>query len=69
VLTTIVDKLRGLKAADDTRAAQEAADAEWEIPQMPEVWDANFDEHDLMEHSWAGTIPAWLEIPGYNSRM
>ena len=38
-------------------------------PQMPEVSDTNFDEYELMERSWAGTIPAGLEIPGRNSRM
>jgi len=69
VLTTIVDALRGIKAAADARAAREALDAEWEVPQMPEVSDTNFDEYELMERSWAGTIPAGLEIPGRNSRM
>jgi hypothetical protein len=69
VLTTIVEALRGIKAMADMRAAQEAADAKWEVPQMPEVSDTNFDEYELMERSWAGTIPAGLEIPGRNSRM
>jgi len=69
VLTTIVDALRGIKAAAAARAARELADAEWEVPQIPEVSDTNFDEYELMERSWAGTIPAGLEIPGRNSRM
>jgi hypothetical protein len=64
VLATIVDALRGIKAAADARAAREALDAEWEVPQMPEVSDTNFDEYELMERSWAGTIPAGLEIRG-----
>ena len=51
------------------RAAQEALEAEWEVPQIPEVSDTNFDEYELMERSWAGTVPAGLEIPGRNSRM
>ena len=69
VLATIVEALRRIKATADLRAVQEAADAEWEVPQMPEVSDTNFDEYELMERSWAGTIPAGLEIPGRNSRM
>jgi len=69
VLTTIVAALRGIKAGADARAARELAEAEWEVPKMPEVSDTNFDEYELMERSWAGTIPAGLEIPGRNSRM
>jgi hypothetical protein len=69
VLTTIVEALRGIKAAADARAARELAEAEWEVPKIPEVSDTNFDEYELMERSWAGTIPAGLEIPGRNSRM
>ena len=73
---------RALRGADDdrrraarhqgggrARAARELAEAEWEVPQIPEVSDTNFDEYELMERSWAGTIPAGLEIPGRNSRM
>jgi hypothetical protein len=66
---TIVAKLHDIKTAADARAAREALDADWEVPQMPEVSDTNFDEYELMERSWAGTIPAGLEIPGRNSRM
>ena len=69
VLTTIVDKLREVKAAAEARAAREALEADWEVPQMPEVSDTNFDEYELMERSWAGTVPAGLDIPRSNSRM
>ncbi len=69
VLTTIIDTLREIKVAAEARAAAEALDAEWETPQVPEVSDTNFDEYELMERSWAGTVPAGLEIPGRNSRM
>jgi hypothetical protein len=69
VLASIIATLREVKAAADARAAREALEAEWEVPQMPEVSDTNFDEYELMERSWAGTIPAGLEIPGRNSRM
>ena len=58
-----------IKAAADARAAREALDADWEVPQVPEVSDTNFDEYELMERSWAGTVPAGLDIPRGNSRM
>jgi hypothetical protein len=66
---TIVAKLREIKTAADARAAREALDADWEVPQMPEVSDTNFDEYELMERSWAGTVPAGLDLPRGNSRM
>ena len=66
---TIVAKLRDIKTAADARAAKEALDADWEVPQVPEVSDTNFDEYELMERSWAGTVPAGLDIPRGNSRM
>ncbi|HEX4233948.1 MAG TPA: hypothetical protein VH041_06545 [Caldimonas sp.] len=69
LLTTIVEELRGQKAAAEARAAREAAEAEWEVPQVPEVSDTNFDEYELMERSWAGTIPAGLEIPARDTTM
>ena len=47
-----------------TRAPRkEALEAEWEVPQVPEVSDTNFDEYELMERSWAGTVPAGLDLP------
>lgn len=69
VLATIVETLRELKLAAELRAAQEAAEAEWETPQVPEVSDTNFDEYELMERSWAGTIPAGLELPSRDTTM
>jgi hypothetical protein len=69
LLTTIVEELRGQKAAAEARAAREAAEGEWEVPQVPEVSDTNFDEYELMERSWAGTIPAGLEIPVRDTTM
>ena len=67
--TTIIADLREQKAAAEARAAREAAEAEWEIPQVPEVSDTNFDEYELMERSWAGTIPAGLEIPARDTTL
>jgi len=69
LLTTIVAELRDLKSAAEARAAREAAEADWQAPQMPEVSDTNFDEYELMERSWAGTIPAGLEIPARDTTM
>lgn len=69
VLETIIGKLREVKVAAEARAAREALEADWEVPQMPEVSDTNFDEYELMERSWAGTVPAGLDIPRANSRM
>ena len=68
VLATIVKALRELKVAADARAAREALEVDWEVPQVPEVSDTNFDEYELMERSWAGTVPAGLDIPRGNSR-
>lgn len=69
VLATIIDTLREVKVAAEARVAQEALEAEWERPLIPEVSDTNFDEYELMERSWAGTIPGGLEIRGRDSRM
>jgi hypothetical protein len=63
MFTTIIENLRQLKNAADERAAQEALEREWATMQVPEVSDTNFDEYELMERSWAGTVPAGLDIP------
>jgi hypothetical protein len=63
MFTTIIESLRQLKYTADERAAQEALEREWATMQVPEVSDTNFDEYELMERSWAGTVPAGLDIP------
>ncbi len=71
LLATIIDALRKIKAAGDAiamRKAHEALEAEWEIPKMPEVSDTNFDEYELMERSWAGTVPSGLRVPSRDTR-
>ncbi len=71
LLATIIDALRSIKIAADTRArraAHDALEAEWEVPKMPEVSDTNFDEYELMERSWAGTVPAGLREGVHNTR-
>ena len=69
VLAAIIETLREVKVTAEARVAREALEAEWEVPQVPEVSDTNFDEYELMERSWAGTVPAGLDIRGRNSRM
>ena len=71
LLATIIDALRAIKLASTERAAREAheaLEAEWEIPKVPEVSDTNFDEYELMERSWAGTVPAALREASRDTR-
>ena len=71
LLATIIDALRAIRIAADaraTRAAHDALEAKWEVPQMPEVSDTNFDEYELMERSWAGTVPSGLREGVHNTR-
>ena len=64
LLGTIIESLRGLKVAADQRTArdaQQALEREWQKPQAPpEVSETNYDEYELMERSWVGTVPAGL---------
>jgi len=69
LLTTIVAELREHKAAGEARAAREAAEGDWEVPKVPEVSDSDFAEWELMERSWAGTVPASLDIPVRDTTM
>ena len=52
-----------LRTARAAQEAHEALEREWETPQVPEVSEMNFDEFELMERSWLGTVPAGLELP------
>ena len=69
LFATIVETLREIRGTAEARAAKEALDAEWETPQVPEVSDTNFDEYELMERSWAGTVPAGLDVTGCDTWM
>lgn len=65
LLTTIIEGLRELTLAADQLAAHrahEALEREWEKPQMPEVSETNYDEYELMERSWVGTVPGGLDL-------
>ena len=66
-MATIVDALRAIKASAEARAAQalqESLEKEWqrEEPAIPEVSETNYDEYELMERSWVGTVPAGLDL-------
>ena len=63
LLATIIAKLGELKAAATARDLEKALEREFETMKAPEVSDTNFDEYELMERSWAGTVPAGLELP------
>lgn len=67
MLTTIIETLRSIKAAGDARAAEareEVRRQEWEReqPATPEVSETNYDEYELMERSWVGTVPGGLDL-------
>lgn len=65
VLSTIIEGLRELTVAAEKRAAHrahEALEREWEQPaRAPEISETNYDEYELMERSWVGTVPAGLD--------
>ena len=63
LLATIIDRLREAKGAVVARALEQALEREFETMKGPEVSDTNFDEFELMERSWAGTVPNGLELP------
>ena len=67
LLTTIIETLRSINITAEARAAQalqEALEREWERekPLIPEVSETNYDEYELMERSWVGTVPAGLDL-------
>jgi hypothetical protein len=67
LLMTIIETLRSIKISAEARAAravQEKLEKEWEReqPATPEVSETNYDEYELMERSWIGTVPAGLDL-------
>jgi hypothetical protein len=67
VLITIIETMRSIKINAEAHAAQalqEALEKEWEReePAIPEVSETNYDEYELMERSWVGTVPAGLDL-------
>ena len=63
LLATIIDRLREAKAAVVARELEQKLEREFETMKGPEVSDTNFDEFELMERSWAGTVTNGLELP------
>ena len=67
LLATIIEQLRELTVVADERLADAALERElqreFETLQIPEVSETNYDEYELMERSWVGTVPAGLELP------
>ena len=61
LLTTIIDSLRALTAA--AADAHATLECDRQKPQIVEVSETNYDEFELMERSWAGTVPAALKSP------
>ena len=45
---------------DELEAAHAANEREWETLKVPEVSESNYEEYELMERSWVGTVPAGL---------
>ena len=67
LLMTIIETLRSIKISAEARAArtvQDAMEKQWEReqPATPEVSETNYDEYELMERSWIGTVPAGLDL-------
>jgi hypothetical protein len=67
LLVTIIETLRSIKISAEARAAQALQDAlekelERKEPAIPEVSETNYDEYELMERSWIGTVPAGLDL-------
>lgn len=63
MLDSIIDALRQSKERIERREAEEALASDWACAPTPEVSDTDFDEYELMERSWAGTVPARLARP------
>ena len=62
-LEMIIERLRKANADADSRAAVEAIqrEDEWEPPAVPEISETSYDEYELMERSWIGTVPQGLK--------
>jgi len=63
LLATVIERLRELTAAADTRAEHGVSRRDWAKPEIPEVSESTHEEYELMERSWMGTVPSGLELP------
>ena len=62
LFATVVSRLRHAHETARVREELQAFDDEgqWRAPPVAEVADSDFAEFELMERSWAGTVPAGL---------
>jgi hypothetical protein len=66
MLGLIIEQLRELEAGARAHAPVDEVqpDEEWEAPVVPEVSETTYEEWELMERSWIGTVPSGLmELP------
>ena len=71
LMKMIIARLRAIGAAADVQAEKDRVEKlallkEWETPDMPdvpEVSETTFDEYEILERSWIGTVPQVLELP------
>jgi hypothetical protein len=59
LFSAVVARLGQAHAAANAREASRH-DSDWAAPPVAEVADSDFVEFELMERSWAGTVPAGL---------
>lgn len=62
-LALVVERLAVLKAGAEAREARPAEPEPSAPARLVEVSETNYDEYELMERSWAGTVPAGLQRP------
>jgi hypothetical protein len=67
MLALVIEQLRELEAGARAHAPPEEIrpdEEEWEAPVIPEVSETTYEEWELMERSWIGTVPSGLmELP------
>ena len=63
-LVHVVERLALLKIGAEAREGLPVPEPELSQPaRLVEVSETNYDEYELMERSWAGTVPAGLQCP------
>ena len=64
LLAQVIERLRAIGAMTEVLAESEAAakpadsSASWASTAIPDVSEASYDEYELMERSWIGTVPS-----------
>jgi hypothetical protein len=62
LLQTVIDSLRRIVGVAESRAAEAVQQSDWGTAAVPEVSETNYDEFELMERSWVGTVPNGLDL-------